>query len=59
MSEETTIDSLNIELESNLRIQARKRPISQKPLVFKTEVKPNLKLIDSEKTSYDVELKYL
>lgn len=55
MSEDLSLDSIMNELQFFLKSKARNLPWPSRPLVFKLENKGNLKIVDSDKKSFEVE----
>jgi hypothetical protein len=55
MSEDLSLDSVANEVHLFLKSRARNLPYPSRSLVFKIDNKNNLKIVDSEKKSFEVE----
>jgi len=59
MTEDYSADSMYTELNSFLLSQARSFATSSRTLIFKVDFKNTLKVVDTDKKSFDVEEHYL
>lgn len=55
MSDDLSLDSVNNELQLFLKSKARGLPNPSRSLVFRLDNKNNLKIVDSDKKSFEVE----